>query len=172
MVRLAYIAAIVIALLLQTSPLLFTVGPGLRVDLALLVVVYFSLFEGWQQALVLGFLTGLCYDALSSEVLGLSALSKSLTAFVVHTLSRNMQVQSLMTQVLFTALAVAVDTLAYLVVMVVFQLGLLAFPIVLSTFVQQLLLSVLLVPCVCYVLEMVVKPGRVRQDKGPSHGTL
>src|SRR5438552_10629062 len=99
-----------LALLAQNSPLLFTVGAGLRVDLILMVVVYFSLFWGWKRALVLGFLTGLCHDALSSEVLGLSALSKSLTAFVVHTLSRNVQGQSLIAQVLFTALAVAVDT--------------------------------------------------------------
>ncbi len=153
--------AILLALLAQTSPLLFTVGSGLRVDLTLLVVVYFSLFWGGERALVLGFLTGLCHDALSSEVLGLSALSKSLTAFVIHTLSRNVQVQSLI-----------VDTLARLVVLVVFQLRTLAVPVVLSTFVQQLLLSVLLAPCVCYVLQMAVKPGHRRQDKRQSHGTL
>ncbi len=55
--------AILLALLAQTSPLLFTVGSGLRVDLTLLVVVYFSLFWGGERALVLGFLTGLCHDA-------------------------------------------------------------------------------------------------------------
>jgi len=164
--------AILLALLAQTSPLLFTVGSGLRVDLTLLVVVYFSLFWGGERALVLGFLTGLCHDALSSEVLGLSALSKSLTAFVIHTLSRNVQVQSLIAQVLLTALAVAVDTLARLVVLVVFQLRTLAVPVVLSTFVQQLLLSVLLAPCVCYVLQLAVKPGHGRQAKRQSHGTL
>jgi len=164
--------AILLALLAQTSPLLFTVGSGLRVDLTLLVVVYFSLFWGGERALVLGFLTGLCHDALSSEVLGLSALSKSLTAFVIHTLSRNVQVQSLIAQILFMALAVVVDTLARLVVLVVFQLRTLALPVVLSTFVQQLLLSVLLAPCVCYVLQLAVKPGHGRQDKRQSHGTL
>src|SRR6266487_6468876 len=103
-----YVTAVLLALLAQTSPLLFTVGPGLRVDLTLMVMVYFSLFWGWKRALVLGFLTGLCHDALSSEVLGLSALSKTLTAFVVHTLSRNVQVQSLIAQILFMALAVVV----------------------------------------------------------------
>jgi len=159
-------AAVLIALLAQTSPLLFTVGPGLRVDLTLVVVVYFSLFWGGERALVLGFLTGLCQDALSSEVLGLSALSKSLTAFVVYTLSRHVQVQSLMAQGLFTCLAVTVDTLARLVVMVVFQLPMLAWPIVLSTFVQQTLLSVLLAPCVCYGLQSAMHHGHVRQDKG------
>jgi len=164
--------AILIALLAQTSPLLFTVGSGLRVDLTLLVVVYFSLFGSAERAMVLGFLIGLCHDTLSSEVLGLSALSKSLTAFVVHTLSRNVQVQSLIAQVLFTALAVAVDTLARLVVLVVFQLRTLALSVVLSTFVQQLLLSVLLAPCVCYLLQMAVKHGHGRQDKRQSHGPL
>ena len=166
MFSVVYMAAVLIALLAQTSPLLFTVGPGLRVDLTLVVVVYFSLFWGGERALVLGFLTGLCQDALSSEVLGLSALSKSLTAFVVHTLSRNVQVQSLIAQVLFTCLAVAVDTLARLVVMVVFQLPTLALPIVFSTFVQQTLLSILLAPCVCYGLQSAMQHGHVRQDKG------
>ena len=121
---------------------------------------------------MLGFLAGLCHDALSSEVLGLSALSKSLTAFAVYTLSRNVQAQSLIAQVLFTSLAVAVDTLARLIVLVVFQLRTLALPVVLSTFVQQLLLSVLLAPWVYYVLQSAVKHGPVRQDKRQSHGTL
>src|SRR6266849_1341458 len=161
-----YMAVVLIALLVQTSPLLFTVGPGLRVDLTLVVVVYFSLFWGGERVLMLGFLTGLCQDALSYEGLGQSALSKSLTAFVVHTLSRHVQVQSLMAQVLFTCLAVAVDTLARLVVMVVFQLHMLALPIVLSTFVQQTLLSILLAPCVCYGLQSAMQYGHVRQDKG------
>jgi rod shape-determining protein MreD len=161
-----YMAAVLIALLAQTSPLLFTVGPGLRVDLTLVVVVYFSLFWGGERTLVLGFLAGLCQDALSSEVLGLSALSKSLTAFVVYTLSRHVQVQSLMAQVLFTCLAVTVDTLARLVVMVVFQLHMLALPIVLSTFVQQTLLSILLAPCVCYGLQSAMQYSHGHQDKG------
>jgi len=161
-----YVTAVLLALLAQTSPLLFTVGPGLRVDLTLMVVVYFSLFWGWQRALGLGFLTGLCQDALSSEVLGLSALSKTLTAFVVHSLSRHVHVQSLTVQVLFTCLAVAVDTLARLVVLMVFQLLSVALPIVCSTFVQQTLLSILLAPCVYYGLQGAMQYGHIRPDRG------
>jgi rod shape-determining protein MreD len=161
-----YVTAVLLALLVQTSPLLFTVGPGLRLDLTLMVVVYFSLFWGGERALVLGFLTGLCQDAVSSEVLGLSALSKTLTAFVTHTLSRNVQVQSLTVQVLFTCLAVAVDTLTRLVVLIVFQVPTLALPIVFSTFVQQTLLSILLAPCVYYGLQSAMQYGHIRPDKG------
>jgi rod shape-determining protein MreD len=166
MFSVVYVTAVLLALLVQTSPLLFTVGPGLRVDLTLMVVVYFSLFWDWQRALVLGFLTGLCQDALSSEVLGLNALSKTLAAFVVHTLSRHVQVQSLTVQVLFTCLAVAVDTLARLVVLMVFQLPSVALPIVFSTFVQQTLLSILLAPCVYYGLQSTMQYGHTRLDKG------
>jgi hypothetical protein len=68
--------------------------------------------------------------------------------------------------------AVAVDTLARLVVMVVFQLPLLAWPIMLSTFVQQTLLSLLLAPCICYGLQSAMQYSRVRQDKGWNDGTL
>jgi rod shape-determining protein MreD len=161
-----YVTAVLLALLAQTSPLLFTAGPGLRVDLAVMVVVYFSLFWGGERALVLGFLTGLCQDSLSSEMLGLGAFSKTLTAFAVYTLSRHVQAQSLIAQVLFTGLAVAVDTLARLAVMLVFQLPLLALPIVFSTFVQQTLLSVLLAPCVYYGLQSAMQYGRIRPDKG------
>ena len=115
---------------------------------------------------MLGFLTGLGQDALSSEVLGLSALSKTLTAFVVHTLSRHVHVQSLTVQVLFTCLAVAVDTLVRLVVLLVFQLPSLALPVVFSTFVQQTLLSILLAPCVYYGLQRVMQYGHIRPHKG------
>jgi hypothetical protein len=68
--------------------------------------------------------------------------------------------------VLFTCLAVAVDTLACLVVLLVFQLPSLALPIVGSTFVQQTLLSVLLAPCVYYGLQNAMQYGHVRPDKG------
>jgi rod shape-determining protein MreD len=172
MFSVVYVTAVLLALLAQTSPLLFTVGPGLRVDLTLMVVVYFSLFWDWKRALVLGFLTGFCQDALSSEVLGLHALSQTLAAFVVHTLSRHVQVQSLTVQVLFTCLAVAVDTLARLVVLLVFQLPSLAWPIVCSTFVQQTLLSILLAPCVYYGLQSAMQYGHTRLDRGSSHGPL
>jgi rod shape-determining protein MreD len=161
-----YVTVVLLALLAQTSPLLFTAGPGLRVDLTLMVVVYFSLFWDWKRALVLGFLTGFCQDALSSEVLGLSALSQTLTAFVVHTWSRHVHVQSLTVQVLFTCLAVAVDTIARLVVFIVFQLPILALPIVGSTFVQQTLLSILLAPCIYYGLQSAMQYGHIRPDKG------
>lgn len=166
MASLVYLAAVVLALLIQSSPLLFAVGPGLRVDLTLVVLVYASLFWQAERALVAGFVTGLCQDALSSDVLGLNAFSKSLTAFVVHALSRHVEAQSLLAQALFASLAVAVDTGTRLVLLSVFQLPMLAFPLMVSTFVQQTVLSMCVAPCVCYGLQRAMRVCHARQDKG------
>lgn len=167
-----YSIAILLACVIQTSPLFFAAGAGLHVDLTLLVVVYFSLFWGGYRALYLGFVTGLLQDALSSEVLGLNALSKSLTAFVVYMLSRNVQTGSLMAQGLFTSLAILLDTLTRLTMMGVLQSHTFSLPTVLSTLVQPALLGVPLMPCVCYGLEALAQGLRLRPEKGQDNATV
>jgi rod shape-determining protein MreD len=164
-----YGITILVAFLAQTSPLLASVGSGWRVDLALLMVVYFSLFGYGPRTLLLGFVTGLLQDALSSEVLGLNALSKTLTVFVVQTLCRNVQVQSLIAQSLFTCLAIVVDTLGRMIVMLIFQLNAFEPRIILSTLAQQTVLSLCLVPFIYRGLHALakglhVRSGRVRGD--------
>jgi rod shape-determining protein MreD len=160
-----YTIALLLALLSQTNILLSTVGSGLRVDFALLIVVYFSLFWRDLRPLILGFLTGLFQDALSSEVLGLNALSKTVTAFTVHMLCRNVQVHSLIAQGLFTGLAIMVDTLGRVIVMIIFQLNTFEPRIVVSTLLQQTLLSLCLVPLVCRSLQKLAQGLHVRQEK-------
>ena len=162
---LLYVLALLIALLGQTNTLFSTVGSGLRVDFALLIVIYFSLFWRGSRPLVLGFLTGLFQDALSSEVLGLNALSKTLTAFTVQTLCRNVQTHSLIAQGLFTGLAIIVDTLGRLIVMIIFQLNTFEPRLIVSTLVQQTLVSLCLVPFVCRGLQVLAKGLHVRQEK-------
>jgi rod shape-determining protein MreD len=172
MFALLYAIAILLAFLAQTSPLLATVGSALRVDLLLLVVVYFSLFWHGQRPVLLGFLTGLLQDALSSEVLGLNALSKSLAAFAVYTLCRNVQTHSLMAQGLFTCLAIGIDTLGRLLVMIIFQLNTFEPRMVLSTLVPQTVLSLLLVPLVCRGLQALARGLRVRPEKVPEDAAV
>ena len=160
-----YSVTILLAFLAQTSPLLATVGSGWRVDLALLVMVYFSLFWRGQRTLLLGFLTGLLQDALSSEVLGLNALSKTLTVFVLQTLCRNVQVRSPIAQGLFTCLAILIDTLSRVSVMLMFQLYVFEPRIILSTLMQQIVLSLCFIPFVCYGLHSLAQKLHVRQGK-------
>ena len=151
--------------LVQTSPLLFAAGSAWRVDLVLLVVVYFSLFWGGQQALLLGFWAGLAQDALSSELMGLHALSKSLAAFVVLSLCRQVQVQNLAAQELFALVAFLTDTLARLMLMGILQMRLWSFAAMIVPMLQQLLLTAVLVPLVCWGLQLAVHCLRVGPEK-------
>ncbi|MGQ4807946.1 hypothetical protein NKDENANG_01312 [Candidatus Entotheonellaceae bacterium PAL068K] len=161
-----YGIAIVLALLLQTSPLLVTVGSSWRVDWTLLIVVYLSLYQQGHRILVLGFLSGLLQDALSSEVLGLHALSKTLTGFVVYTLSRNVQVHSLIVQGLFTGLAVLIDALGRGLVLFIFlQLHAFDAHFFLGTLAQQIVLSLCVVPFVCRGLHALAKGLHIHQGK-------
>ncbi|GIX46616.1 MAG: hypothetical protein KatS3mg131_0827 [Candidatus Tectimicrobiota bacterium] len=155
------------AALLQTSPLLFSVGGGWRVDLLLLVVVYASLFWGEQQALVVGFCAGLGQDALSSELLGTHALSKTLSAFVILSLRRHVHVQSLVAQELLTLTALLTDTAARLALMAMVHVPLWSLAVLAPALLQQLGLSVLLAPLVCQGLHLLTQPLRI----SPKHGT-
>ena len=160
-----YGIAILLALLLQTSPLLVIVGSSWRIDWTLLIVVYISLFQQGHRILVLGFLTGLLQDALSSEVLGLHALSKTLTVFVVHLLCRNVQVHSLIAQGLFTCLAVLIDTLGRGLLLFIFQSHAFDLRFFLSMLVQQIVLSLCLIPFVCQGLHALARGLHIHQGK-------
>ena len=158
-----YIITVLVAFLAQTSPLLNTVGSGWRIDLALLVVVYFSLFWNAQRTLVLGFATGLLQDALSSETLGVNGLSKTLVVFVLQSLCRNVQIHSPIAQGLFAVLAVAIDTFARITIMLMFQLNAFEPRVILLTMIQQMVLSLLIIPFICRSIQTLEYGLRIRQ---------
>lgn len=158
-----YIITVLIAFLVQTSPLLNTIGSGWRIDLALLVVVYFSLFWNGQRTLVLGFTTGLLQDALSSETLGVNSLSKTLVVFMLQSLCRNIQIDSPIAQGLFACLAVAIDTFARITIMLMFQLNAFEPRVVLLTMMQQTVLSLFIIPFICRAIQTLEYGLRIRQ---------
>jgi rod shape-determining protein MreD len=76
------VAAIVVALVLQTSAAGFMVGSTMPVDLILVVVVFAALSAGRVAGLLGGTLAGLAQDALSGGILGIGGLAKSVAGFV------------------------------------------------------------------------------------------
>lgn len=166
MVMVWYSLTMAVVFLVQTSPWLAPLDSGWRVDLALLVVVYYGLFWRGERALILGFLTGFWQDALSSEVLGLHALSKTLTVFIIQIACRHVQIHSLVAQVVFTGLAMVIDSLARMLVMLLFQLQMVELELFLPTLVQQTMLSLCLGPLVCRSLQALAKGLRLRQGTG------
>lgn len=74
--------AIALALALQTTLARFLVGGTAAIDLVLVVVVYVALTSGPITGMFAGSLAGLIQDALSSGVIGIGGLAKSIVGFV------------------------------------------------------------------------------------------
>lgn len=78
----ATLAALVVALALQTT-LTTYVRETAALDFVLIVVVYLSLTSGPVTGVVAGSVAGLIQDALSSGVMGIGALAKTLVGYAV-----------------------------------------------------------------------------------------
>jgi rod shape-determining protein MreD len=75
--------AIGLALALQTTLARFVVGGTTAIDLVLVTVVYIALTSGPVSGMLAGSLAGLIQDQLSTGVLGIGGLAKSIVGFVV-----------------------------------------------------------------------------------------
>lgn len=76
------IVAIVLALALQTTLARFIVRGVVAVDLVLVVVVYVALTSGPVTGLISGATAGLVQDALSTRVIGIGGLAKTVVGFL------------------------------------------------------------------------------------------
>ena len=75
------ILAIIAALALQTTIARFVVSGPVAVDLVLVVVVYVALSTGSVTGLVTGTAAGLVQDSLSTGVIGIGGLAKTIVGF-------------------------------------------------------------------------------------------
>jgi rod shape-determining protein MreD len=77
----AALAAIAVALALQTTLTGVVIRGTAALDLVLIVIVYISLMSGPVTGIVAGSVAGLVQDAMSSGVLGIGGLAKTLVGF-------------------------------------------------------------------------------------------
>ena len=76
------VLAVAVALALQTTIARFVAGGTIAVDLVLVVVVYVALTSGPAIGLLTGTFAGLIQDALSSNVIGIGGLAKTIVGFL------------------------------------------------------------------------------------------
>jgi rod shape-determining protein MreD len=75
--------SIALALALQTTLAPFVVGGTTAIDLVLVAVVYIALTGGPVSGMLAGSVAGLIQDQLSTGVLGIGGLAKSIVGFAV-----------------------------------------------------------------------------------------
>jgi rod shape-determining protein MreD len=78
----AALAAIAAALALQTTLASLVIRGTAALDLVLIVVVYIALTSGPVTGLLLGSAAGLIQDSLSSGIIGIGGLAKTIVGFV------------------------------------------------------------------------------------------
>lgn len=83
---LAAVAAIAIALALQTTLATLVIRGTTALDLVLVVVVYISLMSGPVTGVMAGTVAGLVQDALSFGILGIGGLAKTVVGFAAGVL--------------------------------------------------------------------------------------
>ena len=78
----ASLLAIAVALALQTTLASLVIRGTAALDLVLIVVVYLALITGPVTGLLLGSAAGLVQDSLSSGIIGIGGLSKTVVGFI------------------------------------------------------------------------------------------
>ena len=79
----ASLLAIAVALALQTTLTRFAIGGTGALDVVLVAVIYVALTTGPVGGMLAGTVAGLIQDALSSGVIGIGGLAKTLVGFLV-----------------------------------------------------------------------------------------
>lgn len=82
----AALAAILIAIALQTTLASLVLRGSAAIDLVLIVVVYVAIKSGPVTGLMAGTVAGLIQDALSSGILGIGGLAKTIVGFLAGVL--------------------------------------------------------------------------------------
>ena len=100
--------AIALALALQTTLARFVVGGTAALDLVLVVVIYVALTTGPVKGMLAGSAAGIIQDALSSGVIGIGGLAKSIVGFVAGVIGQQFIVTAALPRfVMFLAASVA-----------------------------------------------------------------
>jgi rod shape-determining protein MreD len=120
------LVAIALALALQTTLARFVVSGTAAIDLVLVVVVYVALTTGPGTGMLAGSVAGLIQDALSSGVIGIGGLAKSIVGFLAGVIGQQFIVTAALPRFVMFLAATAVHAAVFMGLYVV--LGLRSFP--------------------------------------------
>jgi rod shape-determining protein MreD len=110
----AAVAAILIAIALQTTLASLVFRGNTAIDLVLIVVVFVAIKSGPVTGLLAGTVAGLIQDALSSGILGIGGLAKTIVAFLSGVLGTQFIVTAPLPRFLLLLLATALHAAIFI----------------------------------------------------------
>ncbi len=154
------LVAIALALALQTTLARFVAGNA-AVDLVLVAVVYVALTTGPISGMLAGSAAGLIQDALSSGVVGIGGLAKSIVGFLVGVIGQQFIVTAAVPRLVMFVGATVVHLAVFMGLYV--MLGIRTFPSPWGAVLSQALLNAL-VGIVAFALVESL-PGMVERRR-------
>lgn len=118
--------AIALALALQSTLTPFLVGGTVALDLVLVVVVYVALTSGPVTGMFAGSIAGIIQDALSSGVIGIGGLAKSIVGFLTGAIGQQFIVTAALPRMVMFLTATVAHAAVFMGLYVL--LGLRSFP--------------------------------------------
>lgn len=110
----AALAAILIAIALQTTLSNLAFRGSTAIDLVLIVVVFVAIKSGPVTGLMAGTVAGLIQDALSSGILGIGGLAKTIVGFLAGVLGTQFIVTAPLPRFLLLLMATALHALIFM----------------------------------------------------------
>jgi rod shape-determining protein MreD len=107
-------AAILVAIGLQTTLSTLGFASGTAIDLVLIVVVYVAIKSGPSTGLLAGTVAGLIQDALSSGILGIGGLAKTIVGFLSGVLGTQFIVTAPLPRFLILIMATALHAAIFM----------------------------------------------------------
>jgi rod shape-determining protein MreD len=118
--RQAFVAgAVTLAFLLQLAVMPQLKLLGVQPDLLLVVAVVVAIQDGPIQGAVTGFCGGMLQDLVSPVVMGIGALTKTVTAYLAGSLKRFFVTYSILLPVILVFLASVVDPVMHQVMLII-----------------------------------------------------
>ncbi len=111
---LGYVGMVVAALALQTTFAGLVIRGTAALDFVLIVVVYLALTSGPVAGVVAGSVAGLIQDALSSGILGIGGLAKTLVGFLAGLLGTQFIVTAPLPRFLLIVAATALHAVVFM----------------------------------------------------------
>jgi rod shape-determining protein MreD len=108
------LVAIALELALQTTLARLVVSGTTALDLVLVVVVYIALTSGPVAGMLAGSVAGIIQDALSSGVIGIGGLAKSIVGFVAGLTGQQFIVTAAMPRLVMFVAATAVHSAVFM----------------------------------------------------------
>lgn len=110
----AAVAAILIAIALQTTLASLAFQGNTGIDLVLIVVVFVAIKSGPVTGVLAGTVAGLIQDALSSGILGIGGLAKTVVGFLAGVLATQFIVTAPLPRFLLLLVATALHALIFM----------------------------------------------------------